>query len=155
MCGTDDVVTTNNNSGVDSNMNDEGYLAAGYNKDKNGIYRNAKGHLAPGQVINPKGGGAVSAEKKHFRRLMKDASFELYQVLLKVATDEDTPPASKIAAIKEIMDRGWGKSQTVFGDGEDSTYQPQPIIISDLQNIIDQDEDIVNQGEKLDYDDEE
>jgi len=130
-------------------MNDDGYLAAGYKKDKNGIYRNAKGHLAPGQVINPKGGGAVSAEKKEFRALMKSASFELFQVLLAVATADDTPPASKIAAIKEIMDRGWGKSQTVFGDGEDTVYQPQPIVIADLEKIITEDKNITDDGDEL------
>ena len=136
-------------------MNDDGYLAAGYKKDKNGIFRNAKGHLAPGQVLNPNGPGTLSPEKREFRALMKSASFELFQVLLKVATDDDTPPASKIAAIKEIMDRGWGKSQTVFGDGEETTYQPQPIVIADIQQIIDHDDDITNDGEKLDYDEDE
>jgi len=135
-------------------MNDDGYLAAGYKKDKNGIYRNSKGHLAPGQVLNPNGAGTLSPEKKEFRALMKSASFELFQVLIAVATADDTPPASKIAAIKEIMDRGWGKSQTTFGDGDGETYKPQPIVISDLARILEEDDSITEAGEELDIEDE-
>ena len=135
-------------------MNDDGYLAAGYKKDAKGIYRNAKGHLAPGQVINPTGQN-LSPERKEFRRLMTDASFPLFQVLYELAHNEETTDQIKLMAIKEIFDRAWGKSQTVFGDGDATTYKPQPIVIADLQRIIDHDEDITNDGEKLDYVDDE
>lgn len=53
-------------------------------------------------------------------------------VLTKIMEDEDAPSASRVAAAKEILDRGWGKPpQTIIGD-EDNPLR----VIQRIERVI-------------------
>lgn len=44
---------------------------------------------------------------------------EAVKYLVEIARDGDAPPAARVAAVKEILDRGYGKAkQPIVGDDE-------------------------------------
>lgn len=45
---------------------------------------------------------------------------EIIGLLIKMARDDETPHAAKVAAMKEIMDRGYGKSTQPISGAEDA-----------------------------------
>lgn len=53
---------------------------------------------------------------------------EAILLLVKIARDKEAPPAAKVAAIKEILDRGYGKSkQPIVGDDDSPPIQVRAI----------------------------
>lgn len=59
----------------------------------------------------------ATASVKEIARQYTDKAFA---ALVGVLDGDETPPAAKVAAAKEILDRGYGKATTVLaGDGDD------------------------------------
>lgn len=53
---------------------------------------------------------------------------EAVELLVAIASDKDCPPASRVAAIKEILDRGYGKAkQPIVGDDDSPPIQVRAI----------------------------
>lgn len=53
---------------------------------------------------------------------------EAVELLLNIARDENGNPASRVAAIKEILDRGYGKAkQPIVGDEDSPPIQVRAI----------------------------
>lgn len=82
-----------------------------------------RGGIRPGSG-RPK--GSVSEARKAqlkaeatLRELAAEHTEDALQTLVSLYKDTATPPAARVAAIKEILDRGHGKPpQTVVGDPE-------------------------------------
>ncbi len=62
----------------------------------------------PGQSGNP--GGRPKGVARAFRDVLGGSPALLAQVLLEIATDPTARNADRIAAAREILDRGWGKA---------------------------------------------
>lgn len=63
----------------------------------------------PGHSGNPRGLNGVVRKVDKARATCRRAGPELMEELIKLAKAEDTPPAVRVSATKEIMDRGYGK----------------------------------------------
>lgn len=69
-----------------------------------------------GQSGNPGGRPKVLGD---VRELARSSTVECFATLKKVMTSVKSPPAARVAAAKEILDRAWGKStQAIDVKGE-------------------------------------
>ena len=119
----------------------------GSKQDKNGIWRNAKGHILPGQVANPNGAKRTPAQKE-IQELARSFAPTCLEKLFEIAT-EGNRDADRIKASEIILDRAYGKPKTQ-SESDGGTYVPQPIIIGDISKLQQQDEIITDSGETLD-----
>lgn len=74
--------------------------------------------FAPGNSANPGGRPKLPEDVKHVRELARQFTAEAVEALVSVMRSGSGP--ARVAAVKEVLDRGWGKSaQPVTGeDGE-------------------------------------
>ena len=68
-----------------------------------------KGCFRPGQSGNPGGRPAVSAE---IRVLARERTPEAINVLTEIMRDPKAPPAARVAACRELLDRGYGRPES-------------------------------------------
>lgn len=54
------------------------------------------------------------------KEIAKGYGEEAIRLLVKMAQDDGVAPAARVAAIKEILDRGYGKSKQIIAGDEDS-----------------------------------
>ena len=71
-----------------------------------------------------KTGGRVAGVPNKVTRTIKELAHpygaEALGTLVEVMRDEETPPAARIAAAREVLDRGYGKPSAIVGkDDED------------------------------------
>lgn len=72
--------------------------------------------FAPGQSGNPGGRPKLPEDIKHIREIARQYTAEAVATLATAMTDGSD--SAKVAAAKELLDRGWGKSaQPVTGEG--------------------------------------
>ena len=68
-----------------------------------------KGCFRPGQSGNPGGRPAVSAE---IRVLARERTPEAINILTEIMRDPKAPPAARVAACRELLDRGYGRPES-------------------------------------------
>lgn len=66
--------------------------------------------FAPGQSGNPNGRPTTSPEQKDALKAIRDLAPNAAQVLQHLMTDEQTPPAVRLRAVTEVLDRTYGKA---------------------------------------------
>ena len=72
----------------------------------------------PGQSGNP--GGRPKGIAKAIREVVGDDPYELAVILLEIAKDPKARHADRISAVRELLDRGWGKAPAVVAvEGSD------------------------------------
>lgn len=54
----------------------------------------------------------------HIASLARSHTETALKVLAGIMMEPDAPHAARVAAIKELLDRGWGKAAQVLTDGE-------------------------------------
>lgn len=100
-------------------------------------HRDARGRFLPGQTGNTQGLGGRPPVVRHIRELAREQTDTAFAALVDIALNGESETA-RVAALKELFDRGWGKSAQPL-TGEDGTG---PIAITWM-----------NTGEKADDDD--
>lgn len=76
----------------------------------------------PGNSANPGGRPKLPEDVKHVRELARQYTAEAIATLASVMADGSGP--AKVAAVKELLDRGWGKSaQPITGEGGEGSVQ--------------------------------
>jgi hypothetical protein len=122
--------------------------------DKNGVWRNKNGHILPGQVNNPKG-RAMDENAKRFKELAQSMAEDCLNKLFNIVQDPKEETKDQIRAADIIMDRAYGKPTPVKVEDEGEVqYQPRPIIIGDITNLMKKDQDITDSGEQVKIDEE-
>jgi hypothetical protein len=86
----------------------------------------------PGQSGNP--GGRPKGVARVFRDALGGSPALLAQVLLEIATDPAARNADRIAAAREILDRGWGKA-VGFTDIEGADPLEQDEVAAEIRSI--------------------
>jgi hypothetical protein len=71
--------------------------------------RTNRGTFKPGHSGNPGGRPAVSAE---LRALARERTHEAMEVLTKIMQDPKAPAAARVAACRELFDRGYGRPES-------------------------------------------
>lgn len=66
--------------------------------------------FAPGQSGNPSGRPKNSKEQQDALTAIRDLAPNAAQVLKQLMTSADTPPAVKLRAVTEVLDRTYGKA---------------------------------------------
>lgn len=80
------------------------------------VQRNEKGHFLPGVSGNPTGRPKVVG---YVRDLARHKTEEAIATLVDIMQDVDASPAARVAAARELLDRGWGKPALPIGGAED------------------------------------
>lgn len=78
--------------------------------------------VKPGQVLNPKGGGAPSHALAHYIRRQTNKGKTLIDFLIEVLKGENlkfVKVSDRLTAAKELLNRGWGQApqQLILSDG--------------------------------------
>jgi hypothetical protein len=81
-----------------------------------------KGCFKPGQSGNPGGRPAVSAE---VRALARERTPEAMKVLTEIMKDAKAPAAARVAACRELLDRGYGRAESSV-HAKIETSEPKP-----------------------------
>lgn len=72
--------------------------------------------------------GTLNKLTADVKEIAREYGPEIIGLLVKMARDKDAPPAAKVAAMKEILDRGYGKSkQPIVGDAGSDPIQIRAI----------------------------
>ena len=87
-------------------------------RDKPGN-RDARGRFLPGQSGNIGGGPGRPPVIRHIRELARAQTETAFAALVDIALNGESETA-RVAALKELFDRGWGKSAQPL-TGEDGT----------------------------------
>lgn len=124
----------------------------GSKQDKNGVWRNALGHILPGQVCNPNG-RKQDSKAKAFKELAQSMADDALHKLHEIVKDPKAERKDQIRAADIIMDRAYGKPIPVKPEEMEEIYQPRSIIIGDISSLMKQDQEITNAGEKIEIDD--
>jgi hypothetical protein len=100
-----------------------------------------KGCFKSGQSGNPGGRPAVSAE---LRALARERTPEAMKVLTDIMMDPKAPAAARVAACRELFDRGYGRAESsVHARIETSEAKP------DFSVLNDEERDIWRQGSAM------
>jgi hypothetical protein len=78
------------------------------------VARGERGKWLPGQSGNPQGRVAILNDIK---ALCRENTREAFETVLGVMRDKKTPPATKLAAAQEVLNRGHGKVQAADFEG--------------------------------------
>jgi len=74
-----------------------------------GAGRDQKGRLVPGHTLSVGNKGGRPPVIRHIRELAREQTEPAFAALLSIALRGESESA-RVAAIKELLDRGWGKS---------------------------------------------
>ena len=83
------------------------YVVSEPTENSDGTVRNLR-PWKPGQSGNP--GGRPKGVARTFREVCGGSPLPLAQILFEIANDPTARNADRIAATRELLDRGWGKA---------------------------------------------
>lgn len=105
------------------------------------IKRGAAGHFAKGQSGNP---GGRKKQDIAVIRACQDMGLEAVIILGEIMRDSDMDPKNRITAIKEILDRAYGKATATVSLGDDAGEAIRQIIFRPWDYNLDGVEDAAN-----------
>ena len=105
------------------------------NFESNGETKRKKGNPAWQKgMVSPNAGGRP-AVIRDLREAAQGYSAEALETLAKVMRDKESPPASKVAAARELLDRGFGKAvQAVDVNSKVDMGATAAAVLMDLAN---------------------
>jgi hypothetical protein len=81
----------------------------------------------------PKTGGRVAGTPNKatldIKALAQEHGPELLGILVSLAKDDETPHAARVAASKEVLDRGYGKASQIMGEDKENPFANLPTVI--------------------------
>jgi hypothetical protein len=84
----------------------------------------------------PKTGGRVAGTPNKatldIKELAQKHGPELVNILISLAKDSETPHASRVTAIKEALDRGYGKPSQILGSDPENPLPDMPRVIEHI-----------------------
>lgn len=84
--------------------------------------------MAKGRKTGGRQKGSVNKVTAEIKALAQKHGPNLIQALVDMAADDEAPHAARVAATKEVLDRGFGKpAQAIVGGGEDDNPLKQII----------------------------
>lgn len=98
--------------------------------------RDAKGRFLPGCRGNAEGLGGRPPVIRHIRELARARTEDAFAALIGIAMGGENESA-RVAALKEIFDRGWGKSTQFFDTAEDSNIAAMMSALFGGKHVLD------------------
>lgn len=83
---------------------------------------NGKGGFRKGQSGNPGGRPAVSGE---LRALARERTATAIEVLAKIMENAKSPPAARVSACRELLDRGYGRPESALNAKIETQAAPE------------------------------
>ncbi len=84
--------------------------------DKPIVERLPDGRFAPGRSGNPTGRPKTIG---HVRDLARAQTEDAITTLVRIMQDSEASPPARVAAARELLDRGWGKPSLPIGGADD------------------------------------
>src|SRR5262245_20611700 len=79
--------------------------------------RNEAGRFLPGVSGNPAGRHKQPRTTAEVRQLARENTVGAFQTLIRVHSNPKSPPAARVAAASEILNRGWGRAPSTDLEG--------------------------------------
>lgn len=84
--------------------------------------------MATGKKTGGRQKGTPNKATADIKEAAQKFGAEAIELLIDIANDKECPPASRVAAVKEILDRGYGKAkQPIVGDDDSPPIQIRAI----------------------------